>query len=526
MDPAMSRAVLLALVLVATACSGGRSTRDAGTAAGRPAPTFRIAFLTDVKGYLEPCGCTSRPLGGVHRLGGMLERLARTGVPTVVVAAGDLFVREGGTEASAQQDSWQAETLVDVFGDLGVLAAVPGRMDRARGDAFLGALRSRSRFEWLGDPADSGLAMRRFLVHTVGGTKVAFVGVTDAFGATSEALVAQATADATAARAAGARMVVVLLRGDRRLARSVGQVRGVDFVVHGGLDSETPGAPTERGSSFVLEGGRQGQRVAMLDVYLRDASPFRDGSAYTRRLARERILDEVASRNAQLATWERDGTSEADLAEQRRAIAALRAEARGLDRPIDVTTGNVFVFDPIELAPGTPERADIARRMDAITQRVNDHNREAFAGLVPEPAPAGTPHYVGSEACASCHAAANGWWQRHPHGRAYATLTERHHEFDLQCVGCHVTGYGRPGGSTVTHNLDGALVNVGCESCHGPGSSHVAAPGQTPQTIRREVPETVCVSCHNHEHSDHFQYDTYRDRIVVPGHGLPIGGTP
>ena len=58
---------------------------------------------------------------------------------------------------------------------------------------------------------------------------------------------------------------------------------------------------------------------------------------------------------------------------------------------------------------------------------------------------------MGSEACQSCHAEAYAWWKSTKHGRAYATLENVHKEFNLSCVGCHVTGYNQPGGSTVTH---------------------------------------------------------------------------
>ena len=83
-----------------------------------------------------------------------------------------------------------------------------------------------------------------------------------------------------------------------------------------------------------------------------------------------------------------------------------------------------------------------------------------------------------------------------------------------------MTGYQEPGGSTVTH-VEG-LENVGCEVCHGPGSAHVAAPSTA--SIQREAPEALCTACHNEEHSDTFDYETYMQAIVVPGHGRPAGG--
>jgi hypothetical protein len=131
---------------------------------------------------------------------------------------------------------------------------------------------------------------------------------------------------------------------------------------------------------------------------------------------------------------------------------------------------------------------------------------------------------VGSAACQSCHAEAFSWWRDHPHGRAYSTLETRHKQYNLACVGCHVTGYLQPGGSTVTHLGDaGTLQNVGCENCHGPGSAHVTSAGAV-APLQRNPPERVCVSCHNAEHSDTFVYDAFLRTLRVPGHGLPSTG--
>jgi len=93
-------------------------------------------------------------------------------------------------------------------------------------------------------------------------------------------------------------------------------------------------------------------------------------------------------------------------------------------------------------------------------------------------------------------------------------------QFDLSCVGCHVTGFREPGGSEVVENA--GLVDVQCEVCHGPGSLHADKPevDGKPHAIRREAPEAlVCGTCHTPEHSDTFQYDAYLRDILGKGHG-------
>ena len=138
----------------------------------------------------------------------------------------------------------------------------------------------------------------------------------------------------------------------------------------------------------------------------------------------------------------------------------------------------------------------------------------------------GKASYVGSEACRGCHTAAYEWWRSTKHGRAYDTLVKVNKQFNLSCVGCHVVGYQKPGGSTVTHLGDsGVLKDVGCESCHGPGSLHVQSSGDT-QFVIKDPSEGTCVTCHNHEHSERFQYQAFRSLLIVPGHGKPLAGAP
>ena len=120
-----------------------------------------------------------------------------------------------------------------------------------------------------------------------------------------------------------------------------------------------------------------------------------------------------------------------------------------------------------------------------------------------------------------CHAEELVWWRTTLHGHAYRTLQDRHKEYNLSCVGCHVTGYNQPGGSTVAHV--GPLADVGCENCHGPGSQHVESPTAAAVDVRLDATEDVCLRCHTPEHSDHFDYTIYRRMMITPVHGG--GGT-
>jgi hypothetical protein len=430
-------------------------------------------------------------------------REARAEAPTIALAAGHIHF-EGPTVPGGgvhDQEVFEAET-----------------MERALGMApFDGAFVPAPRFEDEGaflarPPRVKRLPDGEPRLLTAGERSVLVIGVEQ----TSPAELAAAI------EAAPPRDVTLVLHaGSRRQAAEVAMVPGVDFVLLAGLDEEQVSPPRPRGGAHMLTAGRQGRGLLLLDLYLAAGGTFADHSPMTAEERRAEIERAAAELEQKLAGWEREGTFDAaDVEEQRRRLRALRSEAESLVVSTAVKGKRAFVARVIDIDPDVARASAVAEMMLAHDKRVNAHNRKAFADARPLPVPDGEPSYVGSSTCASCHAAAHAWWQKTPHGRAYSTLVERHKEYSLDCVGCHVTGYGKPGGATVTWNLDGALVNVGCEQCHGPGKAHVDAPlDRKRETISRDTPERVCVGCHNEEHSDTFEYGAYRSRLVAPGHG-------
>ncbi|MCS6799516.1 MAG: hypothetical protein NZ898_13500 [Myxococcota bacterium] len=521
-------------VLTAAWCASLGHT-ESGRHAERPPPDLRVFVLTDVHGYLEPCGCTSRPLGGVDRLAARLRARTADGRPWLLVAAGDLlFERHGHSEHARVQERMQAETFVDVMNRIGLLAAAPGRSDLDADRTELAALVSRARFALLGagvasSDGELGL-LRPHLVHDVGGVRVGLLGLvrvpdgSSTSGDPNQRLLEAARASVRAVREAGAQIVIALASVDRRLVRRVvSELDGVDLVVQGGLDRAEPLPPSEAGAAHILHAGRHGQRLLVVEVW-RSArgAGLRDVSAWTRQVRLRRLRDEMADLEVRIARWRAQGRgAHPDVRAQQARLDRLRLEAASSTHGPVPALGGVFDAWVEELEPDAERDPEIRGLMIDLARRINEHNRHALAHLRPPPVPNGQPRYLGSESCGSCHEPAYRWWRSTPHGRAYATLVSRHKQYNLHCVGCHVTGYGRPGGATVTHNLDGALVDVGCESCHGPGSAHAQQPERA-GLVARDAPEALCVECHNPEHSDRFHYGVYRSMLIVPGHGRPL----
>lgn len=106
--------------------------------------------------------------------------------------------------------------------------------------------------------------------------------------------------------------------------------------------------------------------------------------------------------------------------------------------------------------------------------------------ILAAPAFAEEPAYEGRKKCSSCHKSQYESWKETRHAKALQSLLpgarieekrkanldpDKDYSADQDCVGCHVTGYGKEGGYD-PEDPGKFLVGVGCESCHGPGPEY------------------------------------------------------
>jgi peroxiredoxin/nitrate/TMAO reductase-like tetraheme cytochrome c subunit len=118
-----------------------------------------------------------------------------------------------------------------------------------------------------------------------------------------------------------------------------------------------------------------------------------------------------------------------------------------------------------------------------------------------------TSGYSGNDACAICHVAEHETWLLTRHAGAFDTLVRFGADRNEECIGCHVVGYGQPGGYTGTPPSP-YLENVGCEMCHARGGPHVS-----PAATSDGNYEAACLTCHDQKHSLGFEYKTFLPRV-------------
>jgi len=110
--------------------------------------------------------------------------------------------------------------------------------------------------------------------------------------------------------------------------------------------------------------------------------------------------------------------------------------------------------------------------------------------------------FVGSQFCAECHQLQYRQWSNSAHAQAMETLEESNDPYNLECLSCHVTGWGKKSGFA-GHAETPKLVNVGCEECHGPGKRHLERKGKIKL---QPIDDKICLRCHNEEQSPQFDY--------------------
>jgi Cytochrome c554 and c-prime len=329
-----------------------------------------------------------------------------------------------------------------------------------------------------------------------------------------------------ALKAQGAQVFIALTavgRGDaKRLADFVPELTLILVGTSGSsgeANTETPSG--ERiGNVLIAETGNHVQTVGVLDLFVRGKSfDFQDASSLDQNRKRAELSHTIDELRGAVADLERDKKGQlATTEDKRRALASAEALRTGLDHAPAPKSGSYARYFTTEIRQSLGTSPAVTEVMLGYYKKVNDENRLAFAGKKPRLPAAGEPSYAGIDSCVKCHEDAKKVWDGTAHAHAYKTLSSQFKEFNLDCVSCHVTGYDKPGGSTVT--FVEKFRDVQCEVCHGPGSKHVENPMKAKMPIEHPTADS-CTSCHHAPHVHSFDGPSKLQEVLGPGHGRP-----
>lgn len=563
--PVLRRHAILAVLvpgLLAMACprsNAGSTTAPTGGS------SVNLVFTAGVRGWVEPCGCTTEPLGGVDRIKAELDRLRSTG-PTIFVDAGDfLFDHTTLPKAALCQEDARIALLLSSARASGLSVTALGPYDLTRGDEYRAKILKEHGITALAANVQGAQGVKARLLEDVGGTKVGLIGVTwpedmplpDGDTTTTwQGLKLVSPRDAVAKEAGalrqeGASVVIVLGQMARpALVKLLNAVPGIDLAILGHDPGEAPRPPEEvaRGT-WLLSSGAQGQYLGRVGLKLaaggQSCCLAYDDQGQSAKAEVEGLKKRAASLRAQAKDFaDRGDKANADARNKKAdAMEAEAAQKSAQSSTSPALQGSSFTFSALPLDSKVEKNVELNKRLLAYKGSLKELNLKCEEGIACEAAPKGQASYVGATACATCHQEAYDFWkkaiisdparveqykkmQNHPnpqgllgHARAWQTLVERNATGDRDCIACHAVGFEKPGGFCKVRDAE-KWGNVSCESCHGPGSKHVES--NDPADIIGDVPEAQCRTCHQVPHiisSESFKYEEKLRIILGPGHG-------
>lgn len=534
-------ALTLGLSATVAACQGCRGpTTPNGDVDKGEGVSLRLYAISAAAGALEPCGCSKDQLGGVDKLAAFVEAERKAAPNAWMVAAGPLFFLDPALrDDDRQQTLWKAEAMAQAAKSLNLLAWAPGFNDWAGGTDTLAKLRDASGGALLAGNLDGAPGVVPTVIREVNGLKIGFFGLADPkdkVGRAPEGVKSRPAMEAAKSAVAdlkqqGARVLVGLAslpRGEAlRLADMLPEISVLVLGKPGeaGDTNDAPKPPVLLGNTLVVETSNHLQTVGVIDLHITPADKadgqivFKDAGGVAKAEELLTISARVRDLEQKVNSWAGNpNVKPEDLAARKADLEKARAEKARIEAIETKVEGSTFKYRLVEVREALGSEKQVKEAMTSYYKRVNEHNKTAFAGKKPLPVEKGQASYIGVDACTDCHDEERKVWDATPHAKAYATLQKDFKEFNLDCTSCHVTGYDKPGGSTISHT--DKLKDVQCEVCHGPGSLHLKDPNKKGLILLKPADGFCASTCHHPPHVETFDQAEKMKLILGKGHGL------
>jgi hypothetical protein len=422
-----------------------------------PPLELKVFFTCDTRGRLVPCGCFSGQLGGLTRLKTVLDKEA---------AKGDIRVDVGDAIKGAEDfNCIEYKYILQAYSGMGFDALNLGHREAQLSLQQLRELKTNSPVALLsanlldqksGQPIFDG-----YKIIQRGKYRVALVGVLDprGLGENLGAGLAVEKMDTTLSRLLPELkpkadiLILLAFTDEASLARLAQDFYEFDLIL-GGKVSQPSQKLEKQNRSLILYTTNESRALG--------------------------ILRALISGRGQMVAVEQEIRLMVDTIPEDPAVIALAAAYRA-----EIRNTRLTIDDPAHLEENRVPGVKIAAS------------------------------YAGSETCLACHPTAAKKWRSSDHARAFATLVGKKADADPNCILCHAVGFGSPSGYRRAY-AGQKFIDVGCESCHGPGSLHVTQrQSQAPVTFTfRPLGQGDCQKCHYGEFSRPFDYVSFWPRIA------------
>jgi 2',3'-cyclic-nucleotide 2'-phosphodiesterase (5'-nucleotidase family) len=270
------------------------------------------------------------PTGGLARRKTVLKELA--GPDTLVVEGGNALTRPGALDDAQTRE--RAGLIVRTFGALGTKVMAAGPADLALGVEYLQGQAKRAGLTVLScnlEKKDGALAFPASTVLTVGGLKIAFVGLTGEHVLKDGQTRPSKEALLTELSKLGPHDVTVLLSTATYMVNSnlALEAKGkVDFVIDAGDARGIPPPQPVPGGGFIVAAGQKGQQLGKLTLDVGGPGPWTDQDGVTRDTQQVQFLDTQLKTLADRLAQAKDPQAKASLQQTTKELAARRAEVK------------------------------------------------------------------------------------------------------------------------------------------------------------------------------------------------------
>ena len=422
------------------------------------APVIHVVFTGEENGYLEPCGCSEKQLGGFPKRHTLINHLREKDEDLILLSLGDLIGKVG------RQDEIKMETALEALDQMGYAAHNIGEKDLDMGTDLLGYISQISNVDFISsniDFASQALETKHFIIKEIETKDVTLkIGI---LGIVSPGLIQSDYQDIE---------VMDPVLSLKPLLNDLHDKTDILVLLsHAEMEESVEIAEACPELDLIISG----HLVDRPDLYI------------------EKV----------------NHTYVIPVGEKGKYVGEITLS------PQQKQTGEDEYFNcippVIEITPldeRFADSSDIAMLLKIYQQRLKD---EELLAQVFKSDTLSNMTFVGNDDCAVCHNKTFKHWEGTGHASAYETLVKAEHEYDPECVGCHVIGLNYfTGFETIESTPE--LKGVGCESCHGAGSDHK----ETQSKDYGRVSVENCEICHNGEHSPNFEFKDYWQKIKHP----------
>lgn len=420
---------------------------------------IRIIFTGEENGYLEPCGCSEKELGGLPKRHTLINRLRKIDENWILLSLGDIPGKVG------RQGEIKMETTLKALDQMGYAAHNIGEKDINMGIDLLGYLSQISSVDFISSNIvnlnPQILKIKPYVVKEIKIKETTLkVGI---LGIVSPELIDDAYQEIEVVDPILSLKPLLDILNDKTdllILLSHAEIEDsikiadnypeFDLIISGHGIDEPDLHLTKVKNTYVIPVGEKGKYLGT--ITLSPKSTRTDGSKRS-----DRYLS---------------------------------------------TTETIPLDERFEDSP------EMKMLLKTYQQRLRD---EELIKMVFKTDPPSNLTFIGNDDCAVCHNKIFRHWENTRHASAYETLLKVGHEYDPECIECHTTGLSYFTGFETIDSTP-ALKGVGCESCHGPGSNHK----ETQSKDYGKADAGICEICHDDEHSPNFQFKEYWQKIIHP----------